>query len=100
MAIDYGYRLISPNQLNRNGRNLIASEPVCTDIDLVHDGRLFETKQRFMLRGRRKSKRFAVWVKKVPRRGAVSKPQYWAPMCVNCPALFSGCWGNATSWGW
>ena len=63
MAIDYGYRLISSNQLNRNGRNLIASEPVCTDIDLVHDGRLFETKQQLMLRGRRKSKRFAVWVK-------------------------------------
>ena len=63
MAIDYGYRLISSNQLNRNGRNLIASEPVCADIYLVHDGRLFETKHQLMLRGRRKSKRFAVWMK-------------------------------------
>ena len=54
MAIDYGYRLISSNQLNRNGRNLIASEPVCTDIYLVHDGALFETKHQLMLRSRRK----------------------------------------------
>ena len=63
MAIDDGYCLISYNQLNRNGRNLIASEPACTDIDLVHDGRLFEAKYQLMLRGRRKSKRFAVWMK-------------------------------------
>ena len=61
MAIDYGYRLISSNQLNRNGWNLL---PVNQEKDIyqVH-GRLFETKHQLMLRGRRKSKRFALWMK-------------------------------------
>ena len=68
MAIDDRYCLISCNQLDRNGRNLIASEPACTDIDLVHDGRLFEAKYQLMLRGRRKSKRFAADVCSVGAR--------------------------------